>query len=220
MIDGIVYAGLVGLGFAMTENVLYYGRGAAEDGVVGAVGTFVARGLLSPFAHPIFTAMIGIGLGVASMSRSRNVRIVAPLAGLAAAMVLHSIWNTAAGSGLFFGAYLLVFVPVALAIGAIVMAGLRREGRVHREVPAWRAARRGGPCAVVAGRAPPLAPRAAARGGRRGGKAVSAVQHVAAELALLRAQVSAARSGGTRRRAAREAGLRAELARGGASSPR
>jgi RsiW-degrading membrane proteinase PrsW (M82 family) len=25
IIDGIVYAGMVGLGFAMTENILYYG---------------------------------------------------------------------------------------------------------------------------------------------------------------------------------------------------
>ena len=65
VVDGVVYAGLVGLGFAMTENVLYYGRGAAEEGVVGAVGTFIARGLLSPFAHPIFTAMMIFGLGFA-----------------------------------------------------------------------------------------------------------------------------------------------------------
>jgi len=26
IVDGIVYAGMVGLGFAMTENILYYGR--------------------------------------------------------------------------------------------------------------------------------------------------------------------------------------------------
>src|SRR6185369_17813007 len=30
IVDGVVYAGMVGLGFAMTENVLYYGRALQE----------------------------------------------------------------------------------------------------------------------------------------------------------------------------------------------
>jgi RsiW-degrading membrane proteinase PrsW (M82 family) len=132
VIDGIVYAALVGLGFAMTENVLYYGRGAVEEGVVGAVGTFVVRGLMSPFAHPLFTAMTGIGLGIAATTRSRPLRLVAPLAGLGLAMLLHSIWNTSAGTGLFFAAYLLIMVPMLALVGVIVLIGLRRESRTIR----------------------------------------------------------------------------------------
>ena len=116
LIDGIVYAALVGLGFAMTENVLYYGRGAAEEGIVGAVIVFVVRGIMSPFAHPVFTAMTGIGLGLAVGSRSRTFRVVAPLVGLAAAMALHSLWNTSAGAGLFLGVYVLIMVPIFLAL--------------------------------------------------------------------------------------------------------
>ena len=30
VVDGIVYAAMVGLGFAMTENIQYYGRAAFE----------------------------------------------------------------------------------------------------------------------------------------------------------------------------------------------
>src|SRR5216117_1667995 len=54
IVDGIVYAGMVGLGFAMTENILYYGR-ALQQGqeVLGFV--IVLRGMASPFAHPLFT---------------------------------------------------------------------------------------------------------------------------------------------------------------------
>lgn len=213
VIDGIVYAALVGLGFAMTENVLYYGRGAAEDGIVGAVGTFIARGLLSPFAHPTFTAMTGIGLGVAAMTRSPAVRMLAPLAGLAAAIVLHSIWNTAAGSGLFLGAYVLVFIPVLIGIGVVVMLALRREGRVIarylsgdlpddevRALSSLSARRR--------------RRREASRlGGRAARRAVAAVQHSAAELAFLRAQVTAGAVRWDHLTAARESALRAELAR-------
>ena len=133
LIDGIVYAALVGLGFAMTENVLYYGRGAVEEGIVGAVGTFVVRGLLSPFAHPLFTAMTGIGLGIAATTSSRTLRVVAPIAGLVAAILLHSLWNTSAGTGLFFGVYLLIMLPLLAALGLVVLVALRRESRVIDE---------------------------------------------------------------------------------------
>ena len=213
VVDGIVYAALVGLGFAMTENVLYYGRGAAEEGVVGAVGTFVARGLLSPFAHPVFTAMTGIGLGVAAVTRSRTLRAVAPPAGLGAAMVLHSIWNTAAGSGLFLGAYVLVFVPVFLVIGVVVLIGLRREGRViaanlRGDLP------EGEVRALSSLSARRRWRRDATRlGGRAARRAVTGVQHAAAELAFLRAQVTAGTLPWDRLTAARESALRAELAR-------
>ena len=47
IVDGIVYAGLVGAGFAFTENILYMGRAFAEDGRADRAGRRRARG-----AHP------------------------------------------------------------------------------------------------------------------------------------------------------------------------
>ena len=212
VIDGIVYAGLVGLGFAMTENVLYYGRGAAEEGVVGAVGTFVVRGLMSPFAHPVFTAMIGIGLGIAVASRSRTLRGVAPLAGLAAAMALHSLWNTAAGTGLFFGVYLLIMVPIFFALLVVVLVAQQREGRViaehlqgtlpEHEVRALSSLRERGRVRREAGR----------HGGRAGRRAVRRLQHAAAELAFHRRHVERGAIRADRAAAARESALLATVA--------
>ena len=82
VVDGIVLAGLSGLGFAFTENVLYFGRaflaGQEQSLTTGffAVGfTFVLRGVLSPFAHPLFTAMTGIGLGIAARTNNPTTRI-------------------------------------------------------------------------------------------------------------------------------------------------
>jgi protease PrsW len=188
LIDGIVYAALVGLGFAMTENVLYYGRGAAEEGIAGAVVTFVVRGVMSPFAHPVFTAMTGIGLGLAVGSRSRTFRLAAPLVGLGVAMALHSLWNTSAGAGLFLGVYVLIMVPIFFALWGVIAFGLRREARViaselrgllpDNEVAALsslKARRR-------ARRA------AAARGGKAAKRAMRDLQQVAAELAFHRQQ--------------------------------
>src|SRR5947209_19399641 len=73
--DGIVYAAMVGLGFAMTENVKYYGMAFNDH---NAVGVFIVRGLFSPFAHPLFTGMTGIGLGLAAQTEKRGVQLIAP----------------------------------------------------------------------------------------------------------------------------------------------
>ena len=213
VIDGIVYASLVGLGFAMTENVLYYGRGAAEEGIVGAVVTFVVRGVLSPFAHPLFTAMTGIGLGLAIGSRRRSVRVLLPLAGLLVAMGLHSLWNTSAGAGYFLGVYVLIMVPVFLALWAVIALGLRREARLiaahlegllpEREVQSF---------STLKGRR--QARRWAARhGGRKAKRAMNDLQEVVAELAFHRAHGRKDRLGQAKESAllARIAARRSEL---------
>jgi protease PrsW len=133
VLDGIVYATMVGLGFAMTENVFYYAQGAVESGVEGAVGTFIVRGIMSPFAHPLFTAATGIGIGLAATRRGSPARRVAPFIGLLVAMVLHSLWNTAAGAGLFGPVYLLFMVPLFCALVAFVIFARVREGRIIRQ---------------------------------------------------------------------------------------
>jgi hypothetical protein len=134
VIDGIVYAGLVGLGFAMTENFKYYGE-AASLGGNKLTGLFILRGAISPFAHPLFTSMTGIGLGLSRQSSRQITKVFMPILGLLAAMLLHSTWNRAAiyGPGVFFLVYGFVMLPIfAGAIVAIVYA-LRREGRIVRE---------------------------------------------------------------------------------------
>src|SRR5918992_1573770 len=37
VVDGVIYAAMVGLGFAMAENFLYYGRTFAEGGIEGSL---------------------------------------------------------------------------------------------------------------------------------------------------------------------------------------
>ncbi len=91
--DGIVYAAMVGLGFAMTENIGYYINALVNPVQGGAqlLGyTFVLRGVLSPFLHPIFTSMTGIGAAYAASHRHRGWAL---LLGWLAAMLLHAMWN-------------------------------------------------------------------------------------------------------------------------------
>ena len=90
VLDGIIYAAMAGLGFAMTENVLYYGKALATGGLGASLFTFILRGVVSPFAHPLFTSMTGIGLGIARQSRKGSpLKWLAPIGGICLAMFLH-----------------------------------------------------------------------------------------------------------------------------------
>lgn len=133
VVDGVVYAGMVALGFAMTENVLYYANGMNEGRLAA---TLFVRGILSPYAHPLFTSMTGIGLGWARESRSTAVKWLAPLGGLALAMFLHGVWNGSeviAGSIGFLLTYALLMFPAFLTVLGVVLFALLREGRMIRE---------------------------------------------------------------------------------------
>lgn len=132
IVDGIVYAGMVGIGFAFVENVLYLGRALADSGGTGIAFVFVLRCVVSPFAHPMFTAATGIGLGVAARTRNPLLRLVAPIAGWLVAILLHGGWNLSAASGLngFVTAYVLVQLPVLGSVALLAILARRREGRL------------------------------------------------------------------------------------------
>jgi hypothetical protein len=80
--------------------------------------------------------MIGIGLAVALRSKSKTVRVVAPLAGFCAAAFLHMAFNTTAtlvqGPSLLF-IYLGVALPLVIGLIIFVVRQLFREGRLIRE---------------------------------------------------------------------------------------
>ncbi|MEP6743027.1 MAG: PrsW family intramembrane metalloprotease [bacterium] len=136
VIDGIVYAAMVGLGFAMTENIQYYGRAVMQAGGGGLTIVFIIRGALAPFSHPMFTSLTGIGLGLARQSRNMAVKLITPIFGLLAAISMHSIWNGSAvifGPGGFILAYILIMVPAFFIMFVVIALALRREGQIVRE---------------------------------------------------------------------------------------
>ncbi len=133
VVDGVVYAAMVGLGFAMIENVQYYGAAIAE-GAESSVVTFFLRGMLSPFAHPLFTSMFGIGLGIVRERHGQGRSWAAPFLGLMVAIALHSLWNMAASfEGWFFALYIMVMLPAFVGVLTLIYLSLRREARVLRE---------------------------------------------------------------------------------------
>ncbi|MGI5213105.1 PrsW family intramembrane metalloprotease [Plantactinospora sp. CA-290183] len=205
--DGIVYCGLSAVGFAMVENILYlgglaYGQGVDEYGpATGAqnlFGLFIVRVLLTGFAHPLFTSMAGVGLGVAARSADLRVRIFAPLAGLLLAMMLHGTWNLmptlAQQTGqpliLLYG-YIGLMVPIFLGMVGLAIWLRGWEGRLtERRLPDYVRAGWFTPPEVAA--LTSLGRRHAARqwarrvAGPEGLKAMRGFQFAATRLALLR----------------------------------
>ena len=137
--DGIIYAAMVGLGFAMMENISYYIDALLKPEIGGAklLGlTFVLRGVLSPFAHPIFTSMTGIGVAYAASHRRAGWAI--PL-GLFAAMLLHGTWNGLSELGLrgLGVAYVILFCVFIGLIGVLVHDRHRIVSLIRRCLPAY-----------------------------------------------------------------------------------
>lgn len=132
LLDGIVYAALVAIGFAFVEDIVYYTSALGQGGPAALTFTFVLRGVMSPFAHPLFTSALGIGIGIAASTRSTAVRVVAPVLGYLVAVLLHGIWN---GSGYwgargFLLAYAAVMLPLLVLVLALALWARGREGRM------------------------------------------------------------------------------------------
>jgi RsiW-degrading membrane proteinase PrsW (M82 family) len=86
VLDGIVYGGAIGFGFAMVETFLY----AIST---GSIGVLALRILPFGLNHAAFTACTGAGLGLARQSKKRWLWLVLfPLA-LAVGTFFHAVHN-------------------------------------------------------------------------------------------------------------------------------
>jgi RsiW-degrading membrane proteinase PrsW (M82 family) len=149
VVDGVIYATFAALGFAAVENVLYYGRAVQEDPGGDALAvTFVIRGILSPWGHPLYTSMTGIGFGIARETNSGAGKWLGPIGGYLCAVLLHSIWNTSATISkflfllmlplwlLFVAAFICILIWLVVRKGRIIRAHLQDEvlvGTMTRE---------------------------------------------------------------------------------------
>ncbi|MCP9001293.1 PrsW family intramembrane metalloprotease [Pseudarthrobacter sp. RMG13] len=132
-VDGIVFAFTIAGGFAFTENILYFGRAIAESANPGTdlAQIFLLRGVMSPFAHAIFTGTTGLIMGFAARRWHSGASVLAFVIGLIPAMLLHNRWNSM-GAG-FLAEYILIQVPIfVLAVVGIILLRIA-ENRLTRQ---------------------------------------------------------------------------------------
>ena len=94
LLDGIVYGALIGFGFAMSENMLYF---LANPGHLATV--WVLRSVVFGFNHAFYTSIVGITLGLIRFDRRRWLGYAALPAALALAILLHAVHNASVQAG-------------------------------------------------------------------------------------------------------------------------
>jgi RsiW-degrading membrane proteinase PrsW (M82 family)/pSer/pThr/pTyr-binding forkhead associated (FHA) protein len=144
ILDGIVFGGVIALGFATVENVLYYGRGIAQGGSDALLVLFIVRGIFSPFAHVTFTSMTGIGCGISRESHNMVVRLLMPVLGYGCAVLLHAIWNGMAVMGGLQGfilGYIFLEFPFFLIFVGFSFYVMYRQNKILKEMLAIDVAR-------------------------------------------------------------------------------
>ena len=91
--DGVVYGAAAGLGFACTENFLYFISAYYEGGAGSWFQTVFMRTVFSGVMHAFSTGMLGASLGYMKFSGSTATKFFMPVLGLGAAMGIHALWN-------------------------------------------------------------------------------------------------------------------------------
>jgi len=133
-VDGVVYGALVGAGFAFTENIQYFGVSLVSGGAVELTVTFILRGLVSPFAHAMFTALTGFAIGlVARRGAGAGRALGAGSIGLIGAIALHAFWNGSSLLGDFFVLYITTQVPLFVGFILVIVALRRAEARLTQQ---------------------------------------------------------------------------------------
>lgn len=140
-LSGIVLAGLSAAGFAFTENIIYYARAIVYSSVTIGAGDpeeavnrlVMMRGVFLAFGHPLFTTATGVGLLVGLRSRSRIVRVAAPVAGYLIAAFGHMCFNTGAtflsDPSQQMLVYFLMVLPLVIGVVSWVVRQLLVESR-------------------------------------------------------------------------------------------
>lgn len=110
--DGIVYGGAIGLGFGLTENILYFFYSASNlDELITLV---IIRNIFSVSVHFISTANFGCFLVLSKFKPVRK-KIYYMITGYLISVFIHSFWNFMVSFNLTFNLGL-IFILVALVI--------------------------------------------------------------------------------------------------------
>jgi protease PrsW len=92
-LDGIIYGAMVGMGFAMVENVFYFVDTFNQGGIEAWGINIILRAVIFGLNHALFSSFVGLGVAVGRLSPKRLVQFLAPLLGWGTAVFLHFLHN-------------------------------------------------------------------------------------------------------------------------------
>jgi RsiW-degrading membrane proteinase PrsW (M82 family) len=120
VLAGIVFGAIVGAGFAWVEDITYVLGALARGGMEQMTAVFVLRVFAFGFNHAFFTALTGLGLGLARELRSCWLGAAAALFFFGLAMGAHFLHNFLASFFDMSGAVVSFFIHWA-GVGALLV---------------------------------------------------------------------------------------------------
>ena len=135
--DGVVYASMIGLGFALVANVYAFVE-AERSGVRALAEAFARRGIFGPLWEMLFTSMTGLGIAYAASRRGTS-RYWAIAVGWLAAVALNALWNdsVSAGGGALAATYAVLFAALVVVIVAVVADRRRVTAMITGFLPSF-----------------------------------------------------------------------------------
>jgi RsiW-degrading membrane proteinase PrsW (M82 family) len=136
VLDGIIYGSMVGLGFAMTGNLISYVGSFLLWGFDGLHTTIILEGVIRGLDSALYTAIFGAGLGLGRLARQRWQRWVFPAGAFVMAVVVHALHNVLSYSllGLNTITVLLTVSGLVLIIVVVVWSLKRQEQCLRAEL--------------------------------------------------------------------------------------
>ncbi|WP_420643932.1 PrsW family intramembrane metalloprotease [Candidatus Leptofilum sp.] len=128
-LDGIIYGAMVGMGFAMVENVYYFVQTFNAGGVEAWGVNIILRAVVFGLNHALFSSFAGLGIAIARLATEQWIKIVLPVLGWMTAVFLHFLHNftVTLGSGFILVALFFDWGGVLLIFGIIVWAILQER---------------------------------------------------------------------------------------------
>lgn len=126
MTDGLVYGAAIGLGFAMTENYMYFIR--YHSSFSEWISLVLVRSLFSGVMHGLATGIIGGVIGATKFRSTFSKAILIP-SGVISAFIVHAMWNFMVLGNAGPGKYFLIMTLVVLFILSFYLS-IRNEKNI------------------------------------------------------------------------------------------
>jgi RsiW-degrading membrane proteinase PrsW (M82 family) len=135
-LDGIIYGGMIGFGFASVENIFYFASILTASGWVDLLPVVGFRAMLFGLNHAFFTGLVGLGVSIGTTSSRAVVRMGAPVIALLAAVVAHAGHNICLSLGEhqawpLVPAILMEWAGVLTLVGVMLWAAGRERDRIE-----------------------------------------------------------------------------------------
>lgn len=133
-LDGIIYGAMVGMGFAMVENVYYFVETFNQGGLEAWGVNIVLRAVVFGLNHALFSSFTGLGIASSRLATNKSMQIGLPILGWGTAVFLHFLHNftITLGDGYILLALLFDWGGVGLVLAIIVWVLLQERRWLRR----------------------------------------------------------------------------------------